>query len=986
MEYYYIAMLVFLAGLACFDLFVGVSNDAVNFLNSAMGSRIASFRTTMWVATFGVLLGATFSSGMMEVARSGIFHPQMFNFTEVMIIFFAVMIADIVLLDTFNSLGLPTSTTVSIVFELLGSAIAAAAIKLYWEGGSLQMVFDYINTSESLTIISAILISVVVAFISGAVVQYIMRLIFSFYFERVYPYVGGVFGGLSITAIAYFLVMKGARGASFMQPEWIEWIEANTQMLVIALFVGFSILFQLLILVCKFNVFKIVILAGTFSLAFAFAGNDLVNFVGVPLAAYDSFKIWMASGAQPDDLIMSGLLVSTKTDTFFLLASGIVMVFTLWFSKKAHRVLQTALNLSSQQSDHEQFGSSIPGRVIVRASMGLGSIVNQLIPGAVKKTLDSRFKHRRLKRGEVPLPFDYVRASVNLVLSAALISSATSLQLPLSTTYVTFMVAMGSSFADGAWDRETAVYRISGVLTVISGWFVTALTASTLAAVVCSIIFLGGGFVAFLLAILAFILIIRSNMRFKQQEANYKAEQAIRYDVNKIREILNQRVGENLLTTVTLYNNIVETFLNDDIWDKYVEYANDHNLSTKSNKLNSLADAIKECAHSVGENQDTSWANNFVKFQICVLALANEDNYITRTLKITDSIITPQQLSANVEGTRSTSTKNNFYIHDFRMSYVLNTLKPYLASVKKEAFLPSFDKRTYKEYPLNFILYGAPGTGKTFSTVEYAVSIIEKKPIDAIKAQYENRQGIKKVYDKYLKAGRVVFTTFHQNYSYEDFIEGLRPDSNSNKFKFKAVPGVFKRIVASALEDKNNNYVLVIDEINRANISRVLGELITLLEDDKRWGEENQMMVVLPTSKDVFVVPNNLFIIGTMNTADKSISMIDVALRRRFSFIETPVDLSLISDNALRGVLEKINDGLKKDFGDGADLLVGHAYFINKNENDLDLIMNQSVIPLLYEYYFDKTSKVKSLVETSLAGTNFEIDGSATGRLRIKRK
>ena len=291
MEYYYIAMLVFLAGLACFDLFVGVSNDAVNFLNSAMGSRIASFRTTMWVATFGVLLGATFSSGMMEVARSGIFHPQMFNFTEVMIIFFAVMIADIVLLDTFNSLGLPTSTTVSIVFELLGSAIAAAAIKLYWEGGSLQMVFDYINTSESLTIISAILISVVVAFISGAVVQYIMRLIFSFYFERVYPYVGGVFGGLSITAIAYFLVMKGARGASFMQPEWIEWIEANTQMLVIALFVGFSILFQRLILVCKFNGFQIVILAGTLSLAFVFAGNDLVNFFGVPLSDYDSCMI-----------------------------------------------------------------------------------------------------------------------------------------------------------------------------------------------------------------------------------------------------------------------------------------------------------------------------------------------------------------------------------------------------------------------------------------------------------------------------------------------------------------------------------------------------------------------------------------------------------------------------------------------------------------------------------------------------------------------
>lgn len=564
MEYYYIAVLVFLALLACFDLFVGVSNDAVNFLNSAMGSRIASFRTTMWVATFGVLLGATFSSGMMEIARSGIFHPQMFSFAEVMIIFFAVMIADIVLLDAFNSLGLPTSTTVSIVFELLGSAIAAAAIKLYWEGGSFELIFDYINTSKSLTIISAILVSVVVAFVSGAVIQYIMRLIFSFHFERVYRYVGGVFGGLSITAIAYFLVMKGARGASFMQPEWIDWIETNTSMLVVVLFVGFSILFQLLILLSNFNVFKIVILAGTFSLAFAFAGNDLVNFVGVPLAAYDSFKIWMASGASPDDLMMNGLLVSTKTETFFLVASGLVMVFTLWYSKKAHRVLQTALNLSAQQSDHEQFGSSIPGRVIVRASMGLGNIVNQLIPGAVKRKLDSRFVPKKLERGEIPLPFDYVRASVNLVLSAALISSATSLQLPLSTTYVTFMVAMGSSFADGAWDRETAVYRISGVLTVISGWFLTALTASTLAAVVCLVIFIGGGFIAFLLALLAFFLIVKSNMRFKEQEAKFKAEQAIRYDLTKIREILNQRVGENLLSTLTLYNNIVEKFLNDD--------------------------------------------------------------------------------------------------------------------------------------------------------------------------------------------------------------------------------------------------------------------------------------------------------------------------------------------------------------------------------------------------------------------------------------
>lgn len=563
MEYYYIAMLAFLACLACFDLFVGVSNDAVNFLNSAMGSRIASFRTTMWVATFGVLLGATFSSGMMEIARSGVFHPQMFNFTEIMVIFFAVMIADIVLLDTFNSLGLPTSTTVSIVFELLGSAIAAAAFKLYTEGSSFQLIFDYINTSKSLTIISGILISVVVAFFSGVVVQYIMRLIFSFHFERVYPWFGGIFGGISITAIAYFLVMKGAKGASFMRPEWIDWINANTQMLVLSLFIGFSVLFQVLIMVSKFNIFKLVILAGTFSLAFAFAGNDLVNFVGVPLAAYDSFREWQASGLSADTLMMDGLLKPTKANTFFLLASGFVMVLTLWFSRKAHRVLQTALSLSAQQSDHEQFGSSIPGRVIVRASMGLGSIVNQIIPGVVKSGIKSRFKRRRLKRGEEPLPFDYVRASVNLVLSAALISSATSLQLPLSTTYVTFMVAMGSSFADGAWDRETAVYRISGVLTVISGWFVTAFSASTLAAIVCGLIFLGGGVAAFGLAILACFLLVRSNLRFKQQEKDYKAEQAVRYDVAKIQEMLETRVEESLVNTVHMYNNIVENFLND---------------------------------------------------------------------------------------------------------------------------------------------------------------------------------------------------------------------------------------------------------------------------------------------------------------------------------------------------------------------------------------------------------------------------------------
>lgn len=563
MEYYYIAILCFLGCLAVFDLFVGVSNDAVNFLNSALGCRIARFRTTMWVATFGVLLGATFSSGMMEVARSGVFHPQMFTFSEIMVIFFAVMISDIILLDTFNSLGLPTSTTVSIVFELLGSSIAAALIKIYMEGASFADVFNYINTTKSLAIISGILISVVVAFISGAVIQYIVRLIFSFHFEGAYRKIGGIFAGFCLTAIAYFLIMKGAKSASFMRPEWIAWMNANTLVVVTTMFISLSAIFQFLMMVFKVNIFKIVILSGTFSLAFAFAGNDLVNFIGVPLAALDSWQQWTASGISDQEFMMGGLLKPTQTNTFFLLAAGLVMSLTLWFSKKAHRVLQTSLSLSSQQSDHELFGSSLPGRVIVRAGIGMNNLVHQIIPMPIQNRLNKRFEPRALEKDEDPLPFDYVRASVNLVLSAILIASATSLKLPLSTTYVTFMVAMGSSFADGAWDRETAVYRISGVLTVISGWFFTALTASTLAGTICALIFLGGGPLSFLLALLAVFLLVRSNQRFKRQEMAYKAERSVRYDKPMIRELLNQRVGEELYTTVSLYNSIVENFLKD---------------------------------------------------------------------------------------------------------------------------------------------------------------------------------------------------------------------------------------------------------------------------------------------------------------------------------------------------------------------------------------------------------------------------------------
>lgn len=564
MEYYFLALLGFLGLVAIFDIFVGVSNDAVNFLNSALGCRIASFKTIMLVASIGVMLGATFSSGMMEIARSGVFNPQMFTFSEIIVIFFAVMVTDIILLDLFNSLGLPTSTTVSIVFELLGSALAAAAYTLMMDGASLANVIDYINSSKSLTIVSGILISVAVAFVTGAVVQYITRLIFTFNFEKMYRRVGGIFAGIALTAIFYFLVMKGAKGASFMQPEWIRFMDVNTWPIVGTLFVVLSIVFHVLIIACNINTFKIVILAGTFSLAFAFAGNDLVNFVGVPLAAWDSYQEWQASGVAAEAFTMEGLLKPTVAATGFLLFSGFVMVLTLWFSKKAQIVIQTSINLSSSNSgEQEQFGSSLPGRMIVRASMGLGKVIHQIIPMSVQKGIDRRFEPKKLERGETPLPFDYVRASINLVVSAALIASATSLQLPLSTTYVTFMVAMGSSFADGAWDRETAVYRISGVLTVISGWFLTALSASTMAAIVCAFTLWGGEIAALILAVGSTFLLIRSNLRAKLDTVNMRADLDTRYDAKKVQELVDTKTDSIFAQTLSVYRRLVTEFLND---------------------------------------------------------------------------------------------------------------------------------------------------------------------------------------------------------------------------------------------------------------------------------------------------------------------------------------------------------------------------------------------------------------------------------------
>ena len=511
----FLTIIVFLMILAAVDLFVGVSNDAVNFLNSAVGSRVAPLNHILVVAAAGVLIGATFSSGMMEIARSGMFYPEKFSFEQIVFIYFAVMVSDVIMLNIFNSLGLPTSTTVSIIFELLGAAVFTACWMLWSQGAGIGEMVSYIKPDRTFTIVSGILISVVVAFVAGAIIQFVLRILFSFQLKNTYRMFGALYSGLSLTGIIYFLVMKGAKGASFMKPEYIDFINANTAEILAACFVIFTVISEVLILLGR-NVFKLIILGGTFALAFAFAGNDLVNFVGVPLAALDGYNTWSSSGTPADQLMMSSLAGKSATPTIFLVLSGLIMVITLWFSRSARKVIQTSINLSSSAGGtREQFGATMPGRLITRMGLSTARFCDRLIPAAAKDFMAQRYKPVPRVKGEVPPAFDYVRASVNLVVAAILISSATSLKLPLSTTYVTFMVAMGSSFADGAWDRESAVYRISGVITVIAGWFLTAACAFIITCCTMLCIFIGKWVAVVLLLILAIYLIWRSNFSKK---------------------------------------------------------------------------------------------------------------------------------------------------------------------------------------------------------------------------------------------------------------------------------------------------------------------------------------------------------------------------------------------------------------------------------------------------------------------------------------
>lgn len=518
----YLIIVILLILFAVFDLTVGVSNDAVNFLNSSIGSKAAPRYVIMIIASLGILIGATFSSGMMEVARSGVFNPSMLSFEQIIIVFLAVMITDVLLLDFFNTLGMPTSTTVSLVFELLGAAVMVSIIALVTQGNSIDELSKYINTAKALTIISGILISVVIAFTVGTIVQFLARLLFSFNYTRSYKYFGAIWGGFAFTSILYFLVMKGLKGSSIASPQLIEYINNHTSLILFLSFITITIIFQLLIFFTRVNILKGIVLMGTFALALAFAGNDLVNFIGVSVAGLDSYNFFLAHGSDKN-MLMGSLNGAVETSPLILIAAGIIMVLTLWTSKKAMTVSETEINLANQNAGVERFGSTPLSRAIVRNVRNMGNNLTSMFPRRLNSFIERRFRKTTYAAEIHTQPsFDLVRASVNLTMASILIASATSLKLPLSTTYVTFMVAMGTSLSDKAWGRESAVYRVTGVLTVIGGWFITALIAFIASAIVASICYLGGFWGIGIMVIIAIYLMIKSKKLHTKREKKNK--------------------------------------------------------------------------------------------------------------------------------------------------------------------------------------------------------------------------------------------------------------------------------------------------------------------------------------------------------------------------------------------------------------------------------------------------------------------------------
>ncbi|MEJ6748572.1 MAG: inorganic phosphate transporter, partial [Flavobacteriales bacterium] len=583
----YILMLIALAILAMVDLVVGVSNDAVNFLNSAIGSKAITIRNIMIIASIGVFFGAITSSGMMEVARKGIFNPGMFMFQDIMFIFMAVMITDILLLDVFNTLGMPTSTTVSIVFELLGAAVAISLIKISQnDAESISAIWNYINYEKASLIIFGILLSVVVAFSVGALVQFVSRLIYSFNFEKRPSYINALFGGFAITAITYFIIIKGMKGTPYYK-DVKHLIEDNTLLIIAGSFLLWTVISQVFIKVLKLNVLKLIIGIGTFSLAMAFSGNDLVNFIGVPIAAWNSYEAWSVSGVEANAFSMEILAKKVPSNVWLLLLAGGIMVVTLWTSSKARNVIKTGIDLSRQGEGHEKFQPNPLSRLVVRASMGINAGLSYILPAKTIAFVDSKFQKPVIelpkdKTYELPA-FDMVRASVNLIVAGILISIATSMKLPLSTTYVTFMVAMGTSLADRAWGRESAVYRVAGVINVVGGWFLTAITAFLAAALVAYLISWDMVMIPVLLVLVAF-LIGRNTIIHRKKSKEVKEQQYIEraelITINGVIEESADHISEVANRVNKLYTNVVNDLSNHDLnklrkTDKHVGKLND---------------------------------------------------------------------------------------------------------------------------------------------------------------------------------------------------------------------------------------------------------------------------------------------------------------------------------------------------------------------------------------------------------------------------
>ena len=580
MDNIYLLMIIALVILAVADLVVGVSNDAVNFLNSAMGSKAVSFKTVVIIASVGVAIGAIFSSGMMEVARKGIFNPNMFMFNEIMIIFMAVMITDILLLDFFNTIGLPTSTTVSIVFELLGASVAMALIKIGHDGGQFSDVMQYINNEKAAEIIIGILLSVVIAFSIGAVVQWFTRLLLSNNFEQKATWVGAIFGGFALTAITYFIFIKGLKGTSFANNSYdilggrtMAYFLENRVFTILAVSsIFWSLLSYAIITVLKTNIYKLIIIVGTFALALAFAGNDLVNFIGVPMAAYNAFELWLESGLAADQFPMGVLAEKVPANNWLLFGAGMIMVLTLWFSTKAKNVVKTSLDLSSQGATEERFQPNFLSRGFVRSAMAMSQMSEYVLPKSWQQKIDKQFEPRiiskNVKTADLPA-FDMVRAAVNLMVAAVLISIATSWKLPLSTTYVTFMVAMGTSLADRAWGAESAVYRVAGVINVIGGWFFTAFSAFAAAALVAYLLSLNLEVMFPILLLAAIGLLIRSSIAHNKKSKGIIAEDSLTKAGSSSVQGVILESAENISNVVKrgnrIYTNAIEGLAKQDL-------------------------------------------------------------------------------------------------------------------------------------------------------------------------------------------------------------------------------------------------------------------------------------------------------------------------------------------------------------------------------------------------------------------------------------